>query len=156
MPNLIVVGISDLKIGASPDSLITYALGSCVGTCLYDGLAHIAGLSHILLPDSTLCNDGNVMKYADTALPALVRAMESAGASRLRLTAKIAGGANMFATAGIGIGERNVLSVKSVLAALRIRIVAEDTGSNYGRTVEFRAQDGAVVVKSMLHGNTTL
>lgn len=156
MSNLIVVGISDFKIANSPDVLITYALGSCVGTCLYDSLLRIGGLSHILLPDGSAINDGNIMKYADTALKALVVELERAGASRARLTAKIAGGANMFPTTPPSIGERNVERVKDELRRLNIRIVGEDTGSNYGRTVEFHPDDGMVLVKSVMHGNSTL
>jgi chemotaxis protein CheD len=157
MANLIVVGISDFKIAKSPDVLITYALGSCVGTCLYDSTLRIAGLSHILLPEAAICkNDNNVMKYADTAIVELVRVMEMQGASRYRLTAKIAGGAKMFATTGTSMGDRNVIAVKNELQKLGIRIIAEDTGSNYGRTVEFHPEDGCVLVKSVMHGNSTL
>lgn len=157
MAELIIVGISDMKIAKTPDVLITYALGSCVGTCLYDPVAKIAGLSHVLLPEAAICkNDSNVMKYADTAVAELVRTMEREGAMRMRLTAKIAGGAKMFATTGTGMGERNVTAVKTQLQMLGIRIVAEDTGSNYGRTVEFHPEDGSVLVKSVMHGNSCL
>lgn len=157
MADLIVVGISDLKIAKPPDILITYALGSCVGTCLYDPVLHLAGLSHVLLPETAICkNDNNIMKYADTAIVELVRQMEEAGAARYRLTAKIAGGAKMFASAGTSMGDRNVSAVKAELQKLGIRIVAEDTGSNYGRTVELHTEDGSVFVKSVMHGNTTL
>lgn len=153
MSNLIVVGISDLNIALLPNILITYALGSCIGTCLYDQKLRIAGLSHILLPEKN-ADDSNTMKYADTAIAQLVAKMERAGASRLRLTAKIAGGARMFGTTGIG--DRNVAAVKNELQRLRIPLMAEDTGSNYGRTVEFHAEDGAVIVKSVMHGNKAI
>lgn len=157
MSNLIVVGISDMKVSCNPDALVTYALGSCVGTCLYDAVRGIAGLSHVLLPDSGINReDRNVMKYADTAIEELVRRMEMAGAARARLTAKIAGGANMFASSGLSIGERNVRTVKEELRRLRIALLAEDTGSNYGRTVEFHSEDGSMLVKSVLHGNRVL
>lgn len=157
MPNLIVVGISDLKTAKGSDSLITYALGSCIGTCLYDAYAHIAGLSHILLPDSSICpEDKNIMKYANTAIEQLVKEMRRIGASVPRLTAKIAGGAKMYNTDGIGIGERNIVAVKNELLRLHIRLIAEDTGKNYGRTVEFNAADGTVYVKSVLHGVTII
>lgn len=157
MSNLIVVGISDLKITRSPEILITYALGSCIGTCLYDSQLHIAGLSHILLPESAISkSDHNVMKFADTAIEELVKAMEKIGSSRRRLTAKIAGGANMFASVGSSIGERNVAAVKQELTRLNIRITGEDTGKNYGRTVEFHSESGDVIVKSFQHGNKIL
>lgn len=154
MANLIIIGISDFKIGRAPDILVTYALGSCVGTCLYDSALHLAGLSHILLPESSICKeDHNIMKYADTAIAELVRELEAAGASRRRLTAKIAGGAKMFATTGTSMGERNIAAVKSELQRLGIPIIGEDTGSNYGRTVEFHTDDGSVLIKSVMHGN---
>lgn len=157
MANLIVVGISDMKIAKEPDVLITYALGSCVGTCLYDPALRLAGLSHILLPEAAICKtDNNVMKYADTAIVELVRLMERAGALRMRLTAKIAGGAKMFATTGTGMGERNIVAVRAELQKLGIRIIGDDTGSNYGRTVEFHPEDGSVLVKSVMHGNSKL
>lgn len=152
---LIVVGISDYKTARQPDKLITYALGSCVGTCLFDERSGVAGLSHILLPDSGISQtDTNIMKYADTAIEALVCEIERHGIRRAQLKAKIAGGANMFATQtkSLNIGERNVAAVKEQLRRLGIRLAAEDTGKNYGRTVEFDPVTGAMTVKSVLHG----
>ncbi len=154
MDNAVVVGISDMNVVSRPNMLVTYALGSCVGICLYDGVAGVAGLSHILLPDSSMCpSDNNVMKFADTAVGALIERMERSGASRRRIVAKLTGGAKLFGGAsGINVGERNVLAVKEQLDRLRIPIVAEDTGKDYGRTVEFFANDGSVNVKTAMRG----
>lgn len=150
MGNLIVVGISDQQIAAPPDTLITYALGSCVGICLCDSLRQFGGLSHVLLPEAFNANSGkDIFKFADTAIAELVRRLERRGCARSRLTAKIAGGANMFATTGASIGERNVETVKRELHKLRIRLVGEDVGLNYGRTVEFNPKDGSMTVKSI-------
>lgn len=44
--NKIIVGISDQKLCKSPDVLVTYALGSCVGICMIDKTLGIAGLAH--------------------------------------------------------------------------------------------------------------
>jgi chemotaxis protein CheD len=149
----ISVGISDWKIGKSGDTLVTYALGSCVGICLYDAARQIAGLSHIMLPDSkniTAAVPLNRMKYADTAIGDMYKKMLQMGASHSNLTAKIAGGALMFATSSekFNIGERNVAAARQALADIRVRIIAADTGLNYGRTVFFTAETGAVVVKA--------
>lgn len=157
MTNLVTVGISDQKIAVTPDILITYALGSCVGICLYDKMKRIAGLAHILLPESSKINDNqNIYKFADTAIPELVRQMESKGCVRGWITAKIAGGANMFKVEGKSIGEKNVESVKRELQRLNIRIIAEDTGGNYGRTVEFNPENGIVTVRSSSKGNKVI
>ncbi len=154
----IVVGISDLKVSRSPDVLVTYALGSCVGICIYDSLTRIGGLSHIMLPNSTLSsNPQPIQRFADTAIAEMVKQLESMGARRARMTAKIAGGAQMFAVSGnqspiSNIGARNVKEVKSVLAALHIPIIAEDVGQNFGRTLYFTLEDGAMTIKSAIKG----
>ena len=155
----IVVGISDLNIGKGSDVLVTYALGSCVGICIFDPMTKVGGLSHIMLPSSTLNNPGvvNPMRFADTAIVMLIRKMEAAGALRVRMKAKIAGGAQMFAAIGnsslANIGARNVEAVKKVLAQERIPIIAEDTGKNYGRTVHFSPEDGIMHIVSANKGN---
>jgi len=152
----ISVGISDYKLSKSPDTLVAYALGSCVGIALYDPLRNIGGLSHIMLPSSSLRSDGTIddrMKYADTAIPDLISELERNGAGRRTIVAKLIGGANMFNMQGTSfvetIGERNIAAAKSELDRLGIRLVAEDVGSNYGRTVYFQLEDGMVRVQSL-------
>ena len=151
----ITIGIGDLKVCRAPDVLITYALGSCVGICLLDSTTSIGGLSHIMLPESTGANAASTpMRFADTAIPMLIRQMESMGASRLRLKAKIAGGATMFAAASdkFNIGERNVEAVKKVLSQNRIPIIAQDTGLNYGRTQLFYPETGVMEIRAAAKG----
>ena len=161
MSDLVTVGISDAKIAESPVALVTYALGSCIGICLYDGAVKIGGLAHIMLP--YLPESGpreQIWRYADSSLPALLRKMETMGCRRERILAKIAGGAKMFDVADDSTfgssGFRNVGAVKETLEKLRIRLAAEDTGLNYGRTVYFYTETGDVVVKSFANGNRNL
>ena len=102
---VIEVGLGDQKITRSPDTLITYGLGSCVGICLYDGVNKIAGLAHIVLP--TCKKVGGAMqpyRYADTAIPLLLQKMTDAGANSQYMTAKISGGSRMFATTNNAMG----------------------------------------------------
>ncbi len=155
MSELLVVGISDYKLARCPNVFVTYALGSCVGICLYDSQSKIGGLSHIMLPESSMFsnNEINRMKFADTAIVDLVQNLVKLGAERRRLTAKIAGGAQMFEVQQgslVGtIGDRNISSVKNTLQSLRIPILAEDTGLNYGRTVYFDLETGIMKVQSL-------
>lgn len=156
MSNTLAVGISDFKTSKSPDTLVTYALGSCIGTVLYDPVTRIGGLSHIMLPSSSLCAIGLIddrMKYADTAIPDLVKELESIGAMRASLKAKIIGGANMFRATGTAytdtIGDRNIEAVRCVLARLGIPVIAEDVGASYGRTIYFLLEDGKVRIQSI-------
>ena len=91
MSNQIVVGISDLNIAMNGDVLVTYALGSCVGICLYDPVSKIAGLSHIMLPTINDFKDSNPQKekFADSAIEVLLNKMAAAGALKIRIRAKI-------------------------------------------------------------------
>lgn len=149
--HFINVGIADFGIAKSPNILRT-VLGSCVGICLYDEKKKIAGLSHIMLPSQTEKNS-NEKKYADTAINLLIRDMETAGAEKARLVAKIAGGATMFKITGNSmmgeIGKNNVAKVREVLSSLGIKIVAEDTGGNYGRTIDFYSESGVLRIRSL-------
>ena len=157
MSATIKVGIADLNVAQSPDILVTYALGSCVGICLYDRVKKIAGLSHIMLPASTVTHGAvQIARFADTAIPKLVQQMVARGATKRVLTAKIAGGARMFASANnsslSNIGQRNVQAVKEALAKQGIPIIAEDTGKDYGRTLFFNTEDGIMHIKSAKSG----
>ena len=163
MSKIIKVGIADLNVAKTPDILVTYALGSCVGICLYDVSTSISGLSHIMLPISESVREGPLAqpyRFADTAIPILVKKMEQLGSSRFRMKAKIAGGAKMFAATGntsiSNIGLRNVVAVKAALSQLRIQIIAEDTGKDFGRTVFFQSEDGKLIVKSATKGEWVL
>lgn len=151
---VIKVGMADLKTGRSPDTLTTLGLGSCIGIALWDPVTKIGGLAHVMLPDSTkIRNNSNIAKFADTGIAELVRQMEMMGVPRKRMVAKIAGGACMFEVAGTtsvgNIGEKNALASKKKLKELGIRILAEDTGLNYGRTVELNCENGDYVIKAV-------
>lgn len=153
----VVIGISDMNVVRGDDSIITYALGSCVGVALWDSTRKIAGLAHILMPSSKdVHGEINVMKYADTAVPELLKRMERAGAASMHITAKLAGGAQMFnmgsASSHFNIGDRNVAMAKEMLQKLRIRLVAQDVGLNYGRTVEIFAATGIYRIKAISKG----
>lgn len=161
MSKTIRVGISDQNVAHAPDILVTFALGSCVGICLYDPHVKLGGLSHILLPDSTAQKPVTTpFRFADSAIPLLLRKMEAMGANRRFIKAKIAGGAQMFATVGnaslSNVGQRNVLAVRQALVKLGIPIIADDTGKNFGRTLYFNVEDGTMRIQSASKGEWTL
>ncbi len=161
---MVTVGISEHKIVKGQDTLATYALGSCVGICIIDTFSNVAGLAHILLPSSKSCMNitrAVMGRYADLAIPQMVKEMEAMGANRFRMKAKIAGGASMFGNlnnkaSSADIGKKNVESVKQTLRELRIGIIAEDTGKDYGRTQFFDSTTGSMKIKSFVKGEITL
>lgn len=154
MSEMIKVGMADLKLCIAPDTITTQGLGSCVGIAIRDPITGIGGLAHIMLPDSqAIRNNSNIPKFADTGIEDLVRQIIAKGGSRSRLVSKIAGGAQMFAFQNksdmVRIGERNVEASKKKLHELRIPILAEDTGLNYGRTVIFHPATGDFVIRAV-------
>ncbi len=154
MSEVIKVGMADLKVCVSPDTITTLGLGSCVGIAIRDPLTGIGGLAHIMLPDSKQIKDNsNIPKFADTGIEELVRCIVKAGGVRNRLVAKIAGGAQMFAFQNksnlVRVGERNVEASKAKLKELGIPILAEDTGENYGRTVIFSPETGEFLIRAV-------
>lgn len=154
MSEVIRVGMADLNICKSPDIITTLGLGSCIGLTFYDSSTKIGGMVHYMLPDSTqMRNNSNIAKFADTGIDELLRRVLAAGANRNRLVAKIAGGARMFEVSGMSnvsnIGERNAIAAREKLKELKIRLVAEDTGLNYGRTVELHCETGEFYIKSV-------
>ncbi|MCR5627771.1 MAG: chemotaxis protein CheD [Lachnospiraceae bacterium] len=154
MSDLIKVGMADLKLCTAPNGITTLGLGSCVGVAIRDTVNKVGGLAHVMLPDSTaIRNNSNIAKFADTGVAELVRQMEAAGARRTRMVAKIAGGAKMFQfqndNALMQVGDRNVAAVKKKLKELGIKLLAEDTGLNFGRTVEFFPETGEFVIKAV-------
>ena len=154
MGEVIKVGMPDLNVCKAPDVITTLGLGSCIGLVFYDPVTKVGGMVHYMLPDSTkVRNNSNVAKFADTGIDELLRRVLAAGANRSRLIAKIAGGAKMFEVSGLSdvgnIGARNAEAAKAKLKQLGIRLVAEDTGLNYGRTVELHCDTGEFYIKSV-------
>ncbi len=149
----IKIGIGDMKLARQEGTLITYALGSCIGITLYDPNIKLGALIHIMLPNATGANAGNVFKFADTGIRETLRKLAAFGGVKSRYVCKIAGGAQMFAFSSgndmMRVGDRNVEAVKAKLMQMRIRILAEDTGKNYGRTIEFYSETGKLLIKSV-------
>ncbi len=162
MSEIIKVGMADLKTCVSPDGVTTLVLGSCVGIALRDPVTKIGGMAHIMLPDSTMIRNShqNIAKFADTGIEELVKQIEKLGAKRNRLEAKIAGGATMFMFSGgsdtVMVGEGYVEATKKKVGELKIPILAEDTGANYGRTVTYFPETGEFHIRAVGKSETVI
>ena len=95
-----MVRMGELAVSAVAGAdLVSLGLGSCIGLVLLDRRAAVAGLAHVVLPAAIGTDRSAPGKFADTAVDALVAAMEPLGARRTRLEAVLVGGASMFASA---------------------------------------------------------
>jgi chemotaxis protein CheD len=148
----LVVGISDLKVSSNPaESLITYALGSCIAVAVYDPAAKVGGLLHYMLPDSTL--DAAKAKetpamFADTGIPILFKSCYKMGADKKRMVVKVAGGASILDESNFfRIGQKNIMAMRKLFWSNNVLIDAEDTGKNFNRTVRIDLGTGKFYIK---------
>jgi chemotaxis protein CheD len=150
----ILVRVADLAVGGEGDVLVTLGLGSCVAAVLYDPVARVGGMAHVLLPEPSLARDtSNPAKFASTAIPLLVERMRARGAVPARIDARLAGGASMFAALmssnAMNMGERNVKAVRAALEAARVPVCGADVGGETGRSVRFHVGEGRTVITSV-------
>ncbi len=149
----LIVGISDIKISNNPnETIVTYALGSCIGIVVYDPVAKVGGMLHYMLPDSTLdakkARDNPAM-FADTGIPSLFKACYSLGAEKKRMIVKVAGGASILDdTNFFRIGQKNIMAMRKIFWKNNVMINAEDTGANHNRTVRLEMTSGKTYVKT--------
>ncbi len=152
-----VVRLADLQIGTPGDVLVTVGLGSCVAIVLYDPVARIGGMAHVLLPSPALTrHDPNPARTPQTAVPRLLELIGQGGGSPRRLTARLVGGASMFAALAppgtVQMGDRNVVASREALSASGIPLTGEAVGGDYGRTARLMVADGTLEVSSVAHG----
>lgn len=147
------MGISDLKVSDKPqDSLITYALGSCICVAIYDPEVKVGGLLHFMLPDSNLdavkAKDTPGM-FADTGIPLLFKSCYRHGAEKKRMIVKVAGGASILDdTNYFRIGQKNITAMRKIFWRNNVMIDGEDTGKQCNRTVRLDLCNGRCVIKS--------
>jgi chemotaxis protein CheD len=149
----IIVGVADMKITNDRQAtLVTYALGTCIGLTLYDPVAKVGGLLHFMLPDSQINAQkakSNPWMFADTAIPLFLGEIFKFGAEKRRLKVKIAGGAAILDESRyFDIGARNYEMLKKILQEHDLMIHGEDIGGLCNRTLCLELATGRVFVKS--------
>jgi chemotaxis protein CheD len=134
-PGDLVVAMADVKLSnTAGERLLTYALGSCLGVVIHDPVARVAGLLHVMLPDSSIDRtkaERNPAMFVDTGVPLLFRESYRLGAKKERIVVKVVGGAHAGATEEADqfqIGKRNLLMLRKLLWKNNVLLHAHDTG----------------------------
>ena len=145
----IAVRMGEIAVSSNPDDmLVSIGLGSCIGLALVDRRRGIAGLAHVMLPEA-ISGGGPAGKFADVAVPELIRRTTELGTTQPMLKAVLVGGAQMFSlerSGALDIGARNDAAVRAALAKERIPVVAAEVGGSNGRTIRV-IPGGAVLSK---------
>lgn len=158
-----IVGVSDLKVsGNVNETIITYALGSCLGITLYDPVARVGGLLHVMLPLSKADPEKAKLKpemYVDTGFSELLKACYNIGAEKKNVILSVAGGASMKQNKGddyFKIGKRNFTTLRKLLWKNGFMIEHQDVGGFQYRTMSLRLSDGLVLInKQPINGSST-
>ena len=165
--NEIHVRMGELMVTNDRSAILITLVGSCVALCFYDPVAKVAGMAHVMLPQSTVrlrdeakMNLTRQGKYADVAIDELLKKMHRKGAQAGKIHSKMVGGASLFHDEQGGypfsIGDRNVESLRRLLQESRIPLTGEDAGKDYGRWVRFFVNSGEIVVSSKKRGQVVL
>ena len=142
------------EMAVASDGCLRTLLGSCIGVALYDSKQKVGGLAHVVLPDSR-GNQDTPGKYADTAVPQLIEQLSELASRPLRLSAKIAGGANMFASSSaMTVGEQNLVAIEQVLDQHRVLILDRHCGGVQGRRMTLDVLTGKIQIEIV--GETTI
>jgi len=142
-----VVGISEMKISRDrEDTIITHALGSCIGVAIFDPVAGVGGILHYMLPLSSIDLEKaakNPFMFGDTGIPAFFQAAYKAGAKKESLRVAIAGGARVIETDNrFDIGSRNVVIARKLFWKNAVLIAAEDVEGTIPRTLFLEMKTG--------------
>lgn len=145
--NQIILGMGEMEVTNNPNvNLKIFALGSCIGLALFCPTNNIVALSHVVLPsgDKDVAKAENMPGYfADTAVKTMLNRMQLMNCDKTKIFAKIAGGAKTSVDISdyFGVGQRNAVAVKANLLKNGIKVVGEDTGDSFSRTVHVVAGD---------------
>jgi chemotaxis protein CheD len=152
----VTIHIGALHASRKPTVVYTL-LGSCVGVCLYDPVARIGGMNHILLPGrADLKHFDASARYGINAMELLINKILRLGGNRDRLLAKAFGGAHILPAISPenGTGRKNIEFVLEFLKMEKIHLVSHDFGGRKARQIYFYTDTGEVLLKRVARLNT--
>jgi len=144
--------VGELHASNKPgQTLLAYALGSCLGVAIHDPHAGVGGMAHIQLPASR--EPKQVAEaagtYADRALPELFQRVYALGATKGNLRIVLAGAASVAdPTNFFQIGKKNYLAVKNLLWRNGYFVDAEAVGGSEWRTMRLDISTGCVEIQT--------
>lgn len=154
---IIEVNMAAMEISQAPARLITRGLGSCLGITIHDAVKKIGSMAHPMLPDIEKARiKSNPSRFVNSAIKAMLEELEKKGCIRNQLVAKLFGGAHMFgfitSDSILNVGQKNIEMAQAIFNELDIKIIAQEIGGSFGRTIELNVDTGKVIVKTVSWG----
>ncbi len=149
----ISIPMAGLGVGSGNTILRTF-VGSCVAICIYDEAKKIGAMAHVMLPKNNVGKSTKGTrqegKFADEAIDIMIEKLNNISPD-LKLQAKIAGGAKIFAheseSGTLNIGNKNIIGIRLILQEKKIPLVSQSVGAKSGRWVTFHCGSQRVIVK---------
>lgn len=147
----IIVGIGDYAVSGSPgETIITYALASCVAVTAYSPSKKAAGMVHVVLPDGFQRPEDNFgpCYYANSGIPLMInKVCLECGCRKSELSIRMFGGADSIREEDIfRLGQKNRNMAEKVLRAMGLSYDASETGGVLSRTLKMDVDTGRIIV----------
>jgi len=154
---LIEVQMGKMELAQAPDRIITRGLGSCLGITVYDPVKKTGAMVHPMLPDMDKSKiKNNPSRFVNSGIHLALQELEKKGCFRSRLEVKMFGGAHMFSfintDSALNVGQKNIEMAQAVFKELNLKILVEEVGGTFGRTIELDTESGKVLVKTVSWG----
>lgn len=148
----LVVGVGDCKVSVEPEeTIVTYALASCVAVTAYSPSKKAAGMVHIMLPNPSEKQRDSLGPhyYAYTGIPLMINSMCSVyDCPRNELTIRLFGGASSIREEDVfKLGEKNKQMAEMILTDMKLSYDASETGGVLSRTLEMDVATGIIIVR---------
>lgn len=155
--NLIEVQMGKMEIAQAPDRLITRGLGSCLGFTIWDPVKKTGVMVHPMLPDMERSKiKSNPSRFVNSGIVLALEELDKKGCFRSRYEVKMFGGAHMFsfinADSALNVGQKNIEMAHEIFKNLNLKILVEEVGGTFGRTIELDTETGKVLVKTVSWG----
>jgi chemotaxis protein CheD len=154
---LIEVQMGKMELAQAPERLVTRGLGSCLGITIYDPIKKIGAMVHPMLPDIDKSKiKSNQSRFVNSGIRLAMQELEKKGCFRSRFEVKMFGGAHMFSfintDSALNVGQKNIEMAHAVFQEFNMKILAEEVGGTFGRTIELDTETGKVLVKTVSWG----
>ena len=152
------VNFCELKISQNPaETLVAFSIGSGIVVSIYDPVTKAGGMLSFVLPESLAMLPAKAERhpymFADTGLPALLKAFRNTGAKMENIKIVIAGGAQiMDQKAEFNIGLKNYQAVTAFFINKNLSIKHEDVGGISRRTLSLDIRNGCNIIQTLGQG----
>ncbi|MCU0650948.1 MAG: chemotaxis protein CheD [Candidatus Omnitrophica bacterium] len=154
---LIEVQMGKMELAQAPDRLITRGLGSCLGITFYSPVNKIGAMVHPMLPDIDKSKiKSNPSRFVNSGIILALQELEKRSCPRSLIEIKLFGGAHMFSfintDSALNVGQKNIEMAHAILKDLNLKVIVEEVGGTFGRTIELDTETGKVLVKTVSWG----